>query len=215
MGKKKKDPVIEDYEKLKTEIVIDKVDEIFRTRPDNYISALEEIGFKYYEDDDYEEMEEASATPENKNQKDLVAFFKGEKELSGRIFQIFLEERDAENPNLPLIRKYFKKANQNLKSLILYGLDHYPGRLDLLSDLGYFHEFENILSILITYYTQACVNQENLETFSELAQDFYYATIPDGYEALYALRDLFEPGTDKRKVIDFLIDEEEGAKKDI
>jgi len=215
MGKKKKDPTIEDYEKLKNEIVIDKVDEIFRTRPDNYISALEEIGFKYYEDDDYEEMEEANAKPENKNQKDLVAFFKGEKELSGRIFQIFLEERDAENPNLPLIRKYFKKANQNLKSLILYGLDHYPGRLDLLSDLGYFHEFENILSILITYYTQACVNQENLETFSELAQDFYYATIPDGYEALYALRDLLEPGTDKRKVIDFLIDEEEGAKKDI
>ena len=53
-----------------------------------------------------------------------------------------------------------------------------------------------------------------METFSELAQDFYYATIPDGYEALYALRDLFEPGTDKRKVIDFLIVEEEGAKND-
>jgi len=75
--------------------------------------------------------------------------------------------------------------------------------LELLSDLGFFHEFENILSTLITYCTQACVNQENLETFSELAQDFYNTTIPDGYEALYALRDLFESGTDKRKVIDF------------
>ena len=53
-----------------------------------------------------------------------------------------------------------------------------------------------------------------METFSELAQDFYYATIPDGYEALYALRDSFEPGTDKRKVIDFLIAEEEGVKND-
>ena len=59
------------------------------------------------------------------------------------------------------------------------------------------------------------MDQENIETFSELAHDFYYATKPDGYEALYALRDLFEPGTDKRKVIDILIDEEEGAKKDI
>ncbi len=48
-----------------------------------------------------------------------------------------------------------------------------------------------------------------------IAQDFYYATKPDGYEALYALRDLFKPGTDKRKVIDFLIAEEKGAKKDI
>jgi len=76
--------------------------------------------------------------------------------------------------------------------------------------LGYFHEFENLLSVLITYYTQACVDQENMETFSELAQDFYYATVPDGYEALYALRDLFEPGTDKRQIIDLLIAKEEG-----
>jgi hypothetical protein len=216
MGKKKKDSVIEKYEKLKNEMIIEKVDEIFRTQPDNYISALEEIGFKYYDDDnDMEEMEEANAIPENQNQKDLVAYFEGQKELTDKILQTFLEERNSENPNLPLIRKYFKKANQNLKSLILYGLDHYPGNLDLLSDLGFFHEFENILGTLITYYTQAWVDQENLETFSELAQDFYNNTIPDAYEALYALRGLFETGTDKRKVIDFLIDEEEGAKKDI
>ena len=106
MSIKKKDPVIEDYEKLKNQIVIDKVDEVFRTQPHNYISAMEEIGFTYYEDDDDddEEMEEANAKPENQNQKDLVAFFKGEIELSDRILQIFLEERDAENPNLPLIR---------------------------------------------------------------------------------------------------------------
>ena len=215
MSKKKKDPTIEAYQKPKNEMIIEKVDEIFRTQPDNYISALEEIGFKYYDDeDDFEELEEANAKPENQNQRDLVDFFKGELELSDRILQIFLEERDTENPNLPLIRKYFKRANQNLKSLILYGLDHYPGSLDLLSDLSYFHEFKNILSVLITYYTQACVDQENLETFSELAQDFYYATIPDGYEALFALRDIFEAGTDKRKVVDFLIAEEEEAKKD-
>ena len=107
-------------------------------------------------------------------------------------------------------RKYFKKANPNLKSLILHGLDHYPGSVDLLSDLGYFHEFENLLSVLITYYTQACVDQENMETFSELARDFYYATVPDGCEALYALRDLFEPGADKRQIIDLLIAKEEG-----
>ena len=79
-----------------------------------------------------------------------------------------------------------------------------------MSDLSYFHEFENLLSVLITYYTQACVDQEDMETFTELAQDFYYATVPDGYDALYALRDLFEPGTDKRQIIDLLIAEEEG-----
>jgi hypothetical protein len=211
MSKKKKDKTIEEYEKLRNKIAMDKVDEIFRTQPDNYISALEEIGFTYYEDDfdDNEEIEEANAKPENQNQKDLVAYFNGEKELSDRIIKIFFEEKDTENPNLPLIRKYFKSANQNLKSLILYGLDHYPGRLDLLSDLGFFHEFENILSTLITYYTQACVDQQNLQTFAELAQDFYNTTIPDGYEALYALRDLFEPGKDKREIIDILIAKED------
>jgi len=143
----------------------------------------------------------------------LVAYFEGEEDASEIIFAAFITERYAKRPNLPLIRKYFKKANQKLKALLIYGLDHYPGRIDLLSDLTYFHEFENILTTLIIYYTRACVNQENLETFTELTQDFYYATNPDGYEALYALRELFEPHTEKRKIIDFLISEEDEEEK--
>lgn len=51
-----------------------------------------------------------------------------------------------------------------------------------------------------------------METFTELAQDFYYATSPDGYDAYYALRELFEPNTEKRKIIDSLISE--GKKAD-
>lgn len=213
MSKKKKDPVIKDYEKLRDEIVVDKVNEIFRTHPDNYIAALEEIGFEYHEEDDYDEIEERNARPENQNQKDLVAFFKGEKKLSDRILHQYFEERDSEFPNLPLIRPFFKEANQNLKSLIVYGLDRYSGSIDLLSDLAFFHEFENILRLLITYYTSACVTQSNLETFTELAWDFYYSTNPDGYEALYALRELFDPDTEKRKIIDSLIAETEEGKE--
>jgi hypothetical protein len=53
----------------------------------------------------------------------------------------------------------------------------------------------------------------NLQVFAELAEDFYYATKPDGYEALIALRELFEPNTEKRKIIDFLISEEAEAEK--
>jgi len=209
MGKKDKDDTLDDYKKLKDEIIIDKVNEIFRSRSDNYLDALEEIGFEYHEEDNEEEIEERKAKPKNKNQRKLVTYFEGEEEASEMIFATFLTERYAKRPNLALIRKYFKKANQKLKALLIYGLDHYPGRIDLLSDLTYFHEFENILTTLITYYTRACVNQGNLETFTELAQDFYYATNPDGYEALYALRELFEPHTEKRKIIDFLISEEE------
>ena len=210
MGKKGKNSVLDDYEKLKNEIIRDKVDEIFRNHPKDYIAKMEELGFEYFEDDDdSEEIEERNAKPENQRQRDLVAYFENKKKLSKKIFESFSEEKASDDPNFPLIRKYFKKANQNLKALLLYGLDHYPGRVDLLSDLTFFHEFENILSTLISYYTRACVDQQNLETFSELAKDFYYFTSPDGYEALYALQELFGPETDKRKIIEFLISEEE------
>ena len=210
MGKKDKDSVLDDYKKLKNEIILDKVDEIFRNHPKDYIAKMEELGFEYFEDDDdFEEIEERNARAENQRQRDLVAYFENTKKLSKEIFEDYFEEIASENPNNPLIRKYFKKANKNLKALLLYGLDNYPGRIDILSDLAFFHEFENILSILITYYTKACVDQGDLDTFTELAKDFYYSTNPDGYEAYYALRELFEPETNKRKIIDFLIAEEE------
>ena len=142
MGKKDKDSVLYSYEKIKNEIIRDKVNDIFCNHPKDYIAKMEELGFEYFEDDDdYEEIEERNAKPENQRQKDLVAFFEGKKKLSKNIFESFSEEKASENPNFPLIRKYFKKANQNLKALILYGLDHYSGRIDLLSDLSFFHEF--------------------------------------------------------------------------
>lgn len=209
MGKKDKDSVLDDYEKIKNEIIREKVDEIFRDHPRDYIAKMEELGFEYVEDDDYEEIEERNPRAENQRQRDLVAYFENETKLSKEIFESYSEEKAAEDPNYALIRKYFREANKNLKSLLLYGLDNYPGRIDLLSDLSFFHEFQTILSILITYYTQACVGQEDLDTFTELAKDFYYSTKPDGYEAYYALRELFKPETDKRKIIDFLIAEEE------
>ncbi|MEJ2024216.1 MAG: hypothetical protein P8Y00_04240, partial [Deltaproteobacteria bacterium] len=95
--------------------------------------------------------EERNAKPENQRQRDLVAFFENKTGLSKKIFEIYSKEKASEKPNYPLIRRYFREANKNLKNLLLYGLDNYPGRIDLLSDLAFFHEFENILSILITY----------------------------------------------------------------
>jgi hypothetical protein len=214
MIKKNKDSVLDNYEELKREIIREKVNKIFRNHPKNYVAKLEELGFTYYEDDDdSEEIEEKNAKPENRRQKILIDYFENTKKLTKEIFECYSEEKAAENPNFALIRKYYKKANQNLKSLLLYGLDKYPGRIDLLDDLVFYHEFENILSILITYYTRACIKQSNLGTFSELVQDFYYATYPDGYDAYYALRELFEPNTDKSKIIDSLISEEKKSAK--
>jgi hypothetical protein len=65
-----------------------------------------------------------------------LKFFENKKELRKEIFESFSKEKAAANPNYPLIRKYFKEANNNLKSLLLYGLDNYPGRIDLLSQIS-------------------------------------------------------------------------------
>jgi hypothetical protein len=212
MSKKDKKAFSRDDGKNKK--TFDAVKKIFRNHPKDYIARLEEIGFVYHEEEDYEAIEERNAEPANRNQRELVLYFENKLQLSKKLFETYLQEKDAEHPNYPLFRRYFKQANQNLKALIIYGLDHYPGRIDLLSDLAFFHEFENILSTLITHYTSACMQQENLETFTELVRDFYDCTDPDDYDALHALRELFLPGTDKRKVIDFLIAEEDRIVKE-
>jgi hypothetical protein len=104
MGKKVKGSVLDDYEKLKNEIIRDKVDEIFRKHPKDYIAKMEELGFEYFEDDDDDEIEERNAQPENQRQRDLVAYFEGKKKLSKKILESYFEEKAAENPNYPLIR---------------------------------------------------------------------------------------------------------------
>lgn len=207
MGKKKEDSFLNDYQKIKNEMVFEKVDFFLKNQPGNFREALEEIGFEYYEEEDFEEKEENNAIPQNSNQKYLVSYFDGKKELSEKTLQIFDAERDAQHPNYPLIRKYFKKANKNLKALLLYGLDQRPTHVQLLCDLAYYHEFENLLNELILRFSIACSNENNLLNFSEIAQEFYYATIPDGYDALYFLKELFPSHTEKGKNIRLLIAE--------
>jgi len=189
---------------LDDEIVQDQVKQIFKKTPKDYISNLEEIGFVYHDDEnDLDEQEEITAEPLNANQEYLISFFDGEIPLSNETCEIFLEERNS-NANYPLFRKYFKSGNKNLLSMILYGLHLFPVSDELLSDLALFHENNGILQVVIDHYMTACMNQQNLETFSNLVMEFYYATAPDGYDALYALKEKFAIGSDKRKIIDFL-----------
>ncbi len=203
--KEKDHPGDDECDDIENDVIRDKVARIFKKQPQNYIQKLEEIGFEYFDDEfDEEEQEEAIARPLNRNQHYLVSFFNGNIPLSDETLRIFLEERRRQTPNFPLIRKYFKDANKHLLDLILHGLQQYPVNVELLSDLAFFHEHQNILKILIAHYTKACKKQEDLELFSELVMDFYYATIPDGYEALYAMKELYSAESDKRKVVDFL-----------
>jgi hypothetical protein len=62
MAPPKKDPQ-EEYLKLKNEMIQDKVEDIFRTQPGNWQEALEEIGFKYVEEEDEEEIKERKVRP--------------------------------------------------------------------------------------------------------------------------------------------------------
>ncbi|MEI6126430.1 MAG: hypothetical protein WCQ99_07750, partial [Pseudomonadota bacterium] len=145
MGKKGKKVYSSEDDKIKNNKVIHSVNNIFFNHPKDYIAKLGEIGFQYYEEEDHEEIEESNVEPLNQNQRKLVLYFENKIKPSQKLLEIYLNEKDAENPNYPLLRRYFKEANQNLKALIIYGLDYFPGRIDLLSDLAFFHEFENIL----------------------------------------------------------------------
>ena len=191
----KKDKYDDEYGELKREIIRDKIKEVFFKDSNNYIEGLEEIGFTWF-DDEYpsEEDEENTAVPENDNQKFLVSYFEGEIELSEKVLTTLQTERNTENPNYPLIRKYFRSGNTHLKNLILYGLKNNPTSFDFLTDLMFFHEFESNLPELINYFTKACRLEDDLQKFSELATEFYYGTNADGYEALYALRKIFDEG---------------------
>jgi hypothetical protein len=199
----KKNNPLDDYQKIKNEMVVDAVNEIFRKHPDKSIQKLEEIGFKYHEEDDTEQIEEDNAVPENDRQKFLVSYFEGENELSEKALKAYLEERESDHPNYPLIRKYFKKANPHLKSLLLFGLDQTSTSMDLLSDLAYFHEFSNILDELVNRFISACQQELDILNFSEMIQDFYYSTEPDGYVAFTRLKELFPLDTEKGKTVEF------------
>lgn len=204
----KKDKFSEEYANLRDEMIRDKARKAIAENQGNEREALEEIGFTWFDDDcPSEEDEEKAARPENNRQRQLVSYFDGKAGLSEAVITTFLSEHKAEEPNYPLIGRYFRAVNQPLKKLILAGLESDPTNLDLLTDLIFFHEFERNLPELITHLTKACRLEDDPQRFSAIAREFYYATQADGYHALAALQEIFDKDSDKRKIVDFLISE--------
>ena len=113
MGKFKDDP-----EKIKKELIA----EAIKKNPKNWGSKLEDLGFTYVDDGygDEEEIEERKAIAMNLNQQLLVTYFEGQLKLSDQVLDVYLTEKNSDQPNYPLIRKYYKQVNPNLKELILY-----------------------------------------------------------------------------------------------
>jgi len=214
MKKKEKKNIIDEIIKIKNELVTERINEIFRTKPEYYRTELAMLGFEWLDDDYPDEVEEENnAAPENKDQELLVAYFNGEVELSDELMEVFMKEKLSNRPNYALLRRYFRQGNGNLKTLIYHGLEIDPTDDGFLNDLSLIHEFHPMLGELIERYTEACKIQEDLDSFSELAQDFFYNTTLDGYEAYHALKEIYGSDTPKGQVIDSLVYMEEALSR--
>jgi hypothetical protein len=91
-----------------------------------------------------------------------------------------------------------------LKELLLFGLDRNPTSLDLLLDLGFFNEFNQILEVVIKRYIKACRLETNKENFMELVNMFYFDTSPYGYDVFVTLQQLYNKGDIKKDWLDSL-----------
>jgi 16S rRNA C967 or C1407 C5-methylase (RsmB/RsmF family) len=70
-------PIDDDYEKIKNEIISERVAETIKKDPEHWADRLEDIGFFWVDDryGDQEEQEEKRAKPENTNQEFLAGYF--------------------------------------------------------------------------------------------------------------------------------------------
>lgn len=179
---------------------IAEVSEIIKNHPRDYRERLEEVGF-VWQDDEYdllyeeEAKEERVARPATENQRRLVHFLDSGGPVTQLVLDAYIEERYSATSNPPLVRKYFKQADPNLKAILLKGLAASPTDRDLLDDLSYFSEFDSMLGELIHVYTDACIKETDMQRFSLLAQDFHMNTYDQGYDALQELTTIFQSGT--------------------
>jgi hypothetical protein len=191
----------DDFEKLRREWLFEKVADAFKDR-DNVESRLEALGFTWVDDEsDSEELEEASAQPENARQDLLVHYFEGSVELGDEVLHAYLAERASESPNYPLIRRYYKRGNEQLKALLLFGLKRDRTSSDLLSDLAFFHEFSDVRLNLIQHYLWACEEEQDPDRFRELVLNFHNDMIAMDFDALYQLGHMFAADSEKGQIV--------------
>ena len=191
-----------EYEEIKNELLIDKVSDVIKKNPKNWRNNMEEIGFTWIDDSQEKIEEEKNANPMNVNQEYLVAYFEDKIEFSNKLIATFIEETESENPNYPLFRKYFKVGNTRLLHILISGLSNLPTNQVLLSGLSYFHENRNILTRIVSAYTEACNEEKNAKRFKELCIDFINDVDHDGYDALAELKLTFQNNREKYQTLE-------------
>jgi hypothetical protein len=109
------------------------VSEIIKKYPRDYRERLEEVGFEW-QDDEYDLLLRGRGPGRagggaGNGQPAAAGPLSGyRRPRHPAVFDAYLEERYSETSNLPLIRKYFKQANPNLKAILLKGLAGQPHR---------------------------------------------------------------------------------------
>ena len=200
--------ILKEYQKIKTELLFEQVRKVIKNNPHDWRNQLEMLGFEWYEqNDDKDITEENRALPENENQKSLVSYFEGNLPLDENLLSIFTQEKNSNQPNYPLFRRYFRKGNDRLKALIVFALSKYPTDESYLWDLVFFHEHKNILKEVIAAYIAACAKEQDLNNFEKLSRNFWHHTAADEYDALYALQELFSESREKMAIIKNIIKE--------
>jgi hypothetical protein len=212
MNKKKaRKNIFDQYRSLKDEMVFNQIREALSDTADTASCGEGKLDLECIDHitDEDELQDEEAAVPENINQEFLVAYFEGYLKLSDIVLEAYNTEKSAESPNFPLLRRYFRKGNPALMLLLLLGLDKFPTDQSLLHDLAFFHEHHGMLSELISRYTLACTLENESEAFAELAMDFHYNTIGDGFEAINELKKIVMDNPQKEAAIDHLLLEHE------
>jgi len=200
--------ILKEYQKIKTELLFEQVRKVIKDNPRDWRNQLEMLGFEWHGENDNKDItEENSALPNNENQKSLVSYFEGSLPLDENLLSIFAQEKNSNQPNYPLFRRYFRKGNDRLKALIVFALSKHPTDESYLWDLVFFHEHKNILKEVIAAYIAACAQEQDLNNFEKLSRNFWYHTAADEYDALYTLGELFSENHEKMAIIKNIIKE--------
>lgn len=167
-------------------------------------AKLLEMGFEYVEEerDDTEKYEENNATPVYKRQEVIVKYFEHKCDLSPDVIQNFLIEIENEEPNYPLLRKYFKQGGTHIVKLLQDSLVLYPRRESLLNALAYFSVYNNnIFSNLIKAYNFACKTEHDLKLFKKIVKSFYINVSAYNYDVFLSLKELCKDNKQKLNIL--------------
>ncbi len=201
----------DDFEHLRNQIIIERATKALKETTGFHDEILAPLGFDFVDDNSEagEVEEELAASPKNALEKSLMDYFEGQSQISQKEVQNFITLKNSKEPNYPLIRRYFKQGNEQLLKLLLYGLSKQPTNIELLQDLHYFHQHRNIHFDIVRCYLHACEEQQDIEAFIELVEDFIHATQDTNFDALHQLKHAFPKNTLKGHQIRKLKEDEQ------